>query len=301
MKKLSLALGIACPVACKGCYFAFPFDQLRESGFENKLISHKEVSKFIRYLVINHGLEKVTLCGGDPLSHPDMHYILEALKALPVKVSLDTVGTNLLKDAEMIFPVKMQSKYINVSYLKDYIDILGIPLDGSTQELCATFRVGRKDLFKETLDVLKKANAVDIPVSINTVVHKQNIDDLNNVLDILLSYHNIFRMQLFQFTPIGQMAFSNWNHFMISDDEFWGKISELRDTYGHRVLLDPKSNEMRINEYFMVDCFGRMYVPEIFGVEKGEAVKSDLQVLGNIKEETLYPEMLSKFKALKDA
>ena len=54
---------------------------------------------FLEY-IYTKGIRKVTICGGDPLTRPDILDLLKKIKEIGFFISLDTVGTSIIKSIE---------------------------------------------------------------------------------------------------------------------------------------------------------------------------------------------------------
>ena len=87
---LNLLGSQSCFIHCKGCY---NFSREEKKG---KTVSTEKIISFLQF-VYNTGCRKVTLCGGDPLTRKDIVDLLEKIKSIGFKISLDTVGIQLLK------------------------------------------------------------------------------------------------------------------------------------------------------------------------------------------------------------
>ena len=56
----------------------------------------------------------------------------------------------------------------------------------------------------------------NINICINTVIHKKNMDDIENIYNIIKNYKCIKKWQIFQFMPIGPMGRKNADLFEIN-------------------------------------------------------------------------------------
>ena len=106
---------------------------LEKNKKEGKYIPTDNIIEFLKF-AYDKGIKKVTLCGGDPLSREDIMQLLENIKQIGFNISLDTVGTPIIKDIKNkkgnILIKKLDSKKI-----ADNVDVIGIPIDGSTNEI----------------------------------------------------------------------------------------------------------------------------------------------------------------------
>ena len=88
---LNVFVSQSCFLHCKGCY---SFSREEEKG---KIVSTDNLIKFLEF-AHSVGVDKITLCGGDPLTRSDIIDLLEKIKKIGFNISLDTVGTSILND-----------------------------------------------------------------------------------------------------------------------------------------------------------------------------------------------------------
>lgn len=259
LKGINISVGRSCFVQCSGCYNYF--------GHNKNLLSTETILNFLKYLKDYHIINKVTLCGGDPLSRPDIIFLLKQIKNLGLLINLDTVGTPLLDDVETVFYGKQNISKIDPYHLVDLIDLLGIPIDGDSNDIMAQFRKKRPKIYEEQLSILEILEAANAKVCINTVVHKGNIDTLTNIYSIIKKYKAIKKWQIFQFMPIGPLGYKNRNLYLISDDSFFlvkeqiEKLVHMNNEPGF--VLEFKSCTSRKGIYLLVDSDGYAWVPKI--------------------------------------
>ncbi len=132
------------------------------------------------------GVSQVLLSGGEPLMHPQWKELIKNIKDLSLDVLLITNGLLLDKDA-ILFLSKTGIQKIGVSLdtinPKHYKDIRGVNIDKLLNNLKFISSNFSKDFCKN--------------ISLCCTVHKQNIDDLDELLDYSIS--NGFCLQ---FQPI---------------------------------------------------------------------------------------------------
>ena len=132
--RLSINISVArsCFVRCNGCYNHF--------GQSDKLVNTSTIIEFLKYAQ-SKGITKVTICGGDPLSRPDIISLLEEIKRLGFFINLDTVGTSIIGNVQTVFFGQNDIPKIDSKKLASLIDLIGIPVDGSTNEIATNFSV----------------------------------------------------------------------------------------------------------------------------------------------------------------
>jgi radical SAM protein len=130
------------------------------------------------------------LTGGDPLKRPDLLPIIQYARRRGVRTSL-TPSTTPLLTREMIFQVK------HSGLLR-----LALSLDGSTATLHNGFR-GVAGSYQHTLDAVAWCQEAHLPVQINTVLSRQNLTDIDNMVELLSSLRVIL-WSVFFLVPTGR-------------------------------------------------------------------------------------------------
>ncbi|PNQ82326.1 radical SAM protein [Paenibacillus sp. F4] len=279
-RSIQLSGGNKCFVRCPGCY----------NYFSNTDYATNDLLNFLSQFKGETNISKVTMAGGDPLAREDMPFILQSLKDMGFRINLDTVGLPLIKDA--IIGRNTLVKKISAEEIIQAVEIIGIPLDGSTDEIISTFRRGlRVDNIIEILEVLslKQAN-----ICINTVVHKQNYNDIIHIYDYLKKFEAIIKWQLFQYMPIGPGGFKNKHRFEIADDQF-NKLKKTIDSLHKGPLnIQFKSRLNRKNQYLLIDGEGVIWIPKQnrIGAWLNDDENNDRILLGHISEKNIVNNVL---------
>lgn len=285
---INLSVGRSCFVQCTGCYNYF--------GKNKENISTPTILNFLAYAK-KMGLQKVTLCGGDPLSRSDIVNLLEQIKGLGFFINLDTVGTPLLGSARTIFFGRQEVEAINPKTLASLVDLLGIPIDGSTNEVVSVFRSNRQNLLDEQLQILRLLNNNGAKICLNTVVHKQNIHDLINVPQLMRGFDNIVKWQFFQYMPIGPLGYKSREKFLVLDSDFQTFANNMpKHLHAQGFIGDAefKFRGGRKGNYLLIDSDGLAWAPQFSQGnswnEKYDANDNRI-ILGNINVETSYPQI----------
>jgi MoaA/NifB/PqqE/SkfB family radical SAM enzyme len=280
-ERLSLNISVArsCFVKCLGCYNHF--------GNSPNLISTQNIILFLT-AAKERKFNKVTLCGGDPLSRPNIIDLLKKIKTLGFFISLDTVGTPILGEAKTIFYGSSLINKINETDIAKYVDLVGIPLDGPSNETISLFRTERVNQFAEQILILKKLSSAHAQVCINTVVHQGNINYIEKMLPILNDFDGIKKWQFFQFMPIGPLGYKNRNTYEISDEDFFllkDKITKYKENFLKHIDLEFKAKAERKGNYMFVDSEGLAWVPNIAMNEEWDKQKDSTHkrlIIGDI-------------------
>lgn len=286
---LNISLSRACFVQCKGCYNHF--------GRMGKTVSSDAVVDFLAHCRAR-GFSKVTLCGGDPLARADIIPLLRNIKALGMTINLDTVGTPLLGPVPTRFFDRVEVDRVEAADLARLVDVIGIPVDGSSEDSVASFRSGRDSFLEEQLIILKTLDSADAKLCINTVVHKENIEDIPNILPLLEPFEAIIKWQLFQFSPTGPLGFRNRSSYLIADAVFDAVASEMRkNAIGSRLQdrLEFKSNANRKSSYLLIDSAGLAWIPRMSPGSDWDSEKdaNDLRIIiGDISKNDDYQSII---------
>lgn len=280
-RSIILSASASCFVACPGCY----------NYFGKHVIDTPTIIAFMKTMHQRYGTTKVTVGGGDPLTRPDIIDLLQALKELGLKLHLDTVGTAFLGNAHIKFMGKGIVPQVNCAEVARIVTLIGIPLDGSTDEVSQKFRVFSHVQEQERiLQLLENANA---DVCINTVVHKGNVEDLIDIQDILQRYTSVVEWQLFQFMPIGPLGYKNHENYEITIDAFncaVGKVQQRNRSSANPIRIVPKSKETRKGRYLLIDSEGNLWIPrQSFSKTWDDNDRNDQRiVIGNISQTDIF-------------
>jgi AdoMet-dependent heme synthase len=164
------------------------------------------------------------LTGGDPLKRPDIFDLVSYATQKGVRISLTPSATPLLT-REAIEKLK------NAGLAR-----LAISLDGPTAEIHDAFRKVPGS-FKWTLDAVRWAHELHLPVQINTTITRHNLQYLDQVIG-LMEQLDIVLWSVFFLVPTGRGSDID----LISAEEFEYVFAKLYET-SRRVLFDIKSTE----------------------------------------------------------
>jgi len=215
MKKICIAISRKCPMYCKGCIW---------NGRGLGQMSTQDIRKLLHQLAtLNY--KQVTLTGGDPLLREDFMDIIKYAKDNDLRVHLDTTGYPFL-DKEFL------NNY-SIKEICGLVDLFGIPLDGSNNSIVEIFRnesCNHLEKFEKIMNLLDKNG---VKVSINTVVHNRNLDDLQNIYNIITKYASVIRWELHQFS---NQTSNNMEH-IVKDSDFISSTRNLKNTKNIRISI----------------------------------------------------------------
>jgi radical SAM protein len=216
----------ACDLACVHCRAcAQPLRDLLE-------LSTKQAKKLIDDIV-ELKAPVFVMTGGDPLKRPDIFELVSYCRDRGVRASLTPSATPLLtKDA--------------IRKLKDAgLTRLAISLDGSVPELHDKFRQVDGS-YQCTLNAVRWAREIELPVQINTTITRHNLHDLDNMI-ALMEGLDIVLWSVFFLVPTGRGSSID----LISAEEFEQVFEKLYRT-AQRVTFDIKSTEAQHYRRFLL-------------------------------------------------
>jgi radical SAM protein len=237
------------------------------------------------------------LTGGDPIKRLDLFELICHARSVGVRVSLTPSATPLL------------TRDIIVRLKDAGLARLAVSLDGASAETHDAFR-GKSGSFARTLDAVRWANEVGLPVQINTTFSRRNIAEIDDIVT-LMERLKITLWSVFFLVPTGRGKLND----LLSAEEFesvFAKVYILSRTASfdiktteaqryRRFLLQKRAAERKLGigagaEFVRdTDAIGR--APRglndgkgfVFISHKGEVFPSGFLPLaaGNIREQEL--------------
>jgi radical SAM protein len=237
------------------------------------------------------------LTGGDPIKRPDLFELIDHARSIGVRVSLTPSATPLLTK-EIILRLKEAG-----------LARLALSIDGSSAETHDAIR-GMTGSFARTLDAVRWANEIGLPVQINTTFSRRNIAEIDEIV-ALMEKLNITLWSVFFLVPTGRGKLND----LLGAEEFesvFAKVYSLSKTaafdiktteaqHYRRFILQQRAVERKLGSVDSsvndraVDAIGR--APRglndgkgfLFISHKGEVFPSGFLPLsaGNIREQEL--------------
>ena len=251
------------------------------------------------------------LTGGDPIKRPDLFELISYARTVGVRVSLTPSATPLL------------TRDVVVRLKEAGLARLAVSMDGASAATHDSFR-GLSGSFARTLDAVRWANEVGLPVQINTTFSRRNIGEIDQIV-ALMEQLRITLWSVFFLVPTGRGKLND----LLSADEFesvFEKLHQLSKTatfdiktteaqHYRRFILQKKVAEKRagvhVESHVSSDEIGR--APRglndgkgfVFISHKGEVFPSGFLPLsaGSIRQqklETIYRES-PLFRDLRDS
>ena len=112
------------------------------------------------------------LTGGDPIKRPDLFELIHHARKVGVRVSLTPSATPLL------------TRDIIVRLKEAGLARLAVSMDGASAGTHDAFR-GMTGSFARTLDAIRWANEVGLPVQINTTFSRRNIAEIDDIVHLM--------------------------------------------------------------------------------------------------------------------
>ena len=276
---LNLFVSQKCFLYCKGCY---SFSRIEKAG---QTLDTQKIIEFLKY-AYDHGIDKVTLCGGDPLTRNDIINLLKMIKSIGYYISIDTVGTSIIRDV-----VKNDgtiTKKIDAKDLSELVDEIGLPIDGSNNEIFRKFRQTDFDLLSDQLKICNELNKYGINICINTVVHKENLNDAKLLCEIINKLNYIKKWQLFKYAPMGKYGVLNRKQFEISEIQFEEYKQNILNACLRKDIIDFKDFDVRTKLYMLIDNSGNAWIPEYNQgmFDNYNIVTDSRKIIGNITNQT---------------
>ncbi len=164
------------------------------------------------------------LTGGDPLKRPDVYDLVEYATSRKVRISLTPSATPLLT-REAIAELKRRG-----------LARLAISLDGPDAATHDNFR-RVPGSFDWTLNAVRWAHEVDLPVQINTTITRHNLHHLDRMIALLHDL-KIVLWSVFFLVPTGRGNAAD----LISAEEFEQVFAKMYETSAY-AAFDIKSTE----------------------------------------------------------
>jgi AdoMet-dependent heme synthase len=185
----------ACDLACVHCRASAQPDRhpMELSTNEGKALIDQIASMKVPVFV---------LTGGDPIKRPDLFDLIDHARSRGVRVSLTPSATPLLT-REIVARLKRAG-----------LARLAVSMDGASAETHDAFR-GMSGSFARTLDAVRWANEIGLPVQINTTFSRRNIAEIDAIVALIESL-NITLWSVFFLVPTGRGKLND----LLSADEF---------------------------------------------------------------------------------
>ncbi len=175
----------ACALACRHCRAeAVPGADPNQLSFDEGVKFLKQITEF------GDPFPQLILTGGDPLMRPDLYELIDEARKLGIGVSITPAATPALtRDV--------------LAKLKEHgVEGLGLSLDGSTAGRHDSIR-GVAGTFDRTIQAMKWAQELEMPLQVNTLVSAETSEDLPAIYELLKPF-GVARWSLFFLISVGR-------------------------------------------------------------------------------------------------
>jgi len=151
-----------CPLQCPYC--SNPVEMARNK----KELSTKtwlSIFKEAREL----GVAQLGFTGGEPLLKPDIDVLVRESSKMGFYTNLITSSVGMTRE-------KLET------FKKDGLDSIQISFQAENREL--NDKIAGKNSFQQKMDMIKLVKEYDFPLTLNIVLHRHNIDNIERILDI---------------------------------------------------------------------------------------------------------------------
>ena len=194
------------------------------------------------------GIRRVVFTGGDPLQRADAPDLIRFAKELGLETALSTTG-------DFVTPEILER-------LSPYLDLISLPLDGSTDEINArTKHPGHFHSFIRSLQWLRSHPTIDVKVC--TPVTRHNLHDVPAIARLVEGYSYSTQARVFYnvFQAFPRAMFSvKWENLLVTDEEF--SALEGRMKAGRNIHIHFLSHETLDKLYVMIFPDGSLIIPK---------------------------------------
>lgn len=215
----------------QNCLYCHRFLNVRELSYEK--------NKQILDNLIRDGVTHITWTGGEALLYPDLYKLIKFSKENGVYNRVITNGKLLVDNYDVL------------NYLSD----LTISLDSIRPQTNLKLGRGEKHFenIKNILDYIQNGKYKKLKVNVNTVVNKQNINEIKELGEFLNQY-KIGIWKLYNFIPLRETAQKNRQLFEITESEFDNAFQEVYEKYENiNNIVSKKQKELEKDVLIIAD------------------------------------------------
>ena len=211
--------------------------------------------------IIEFGTEQITWSGGEALLVPHATELIKYAKEHGIYNKITTNG-------KLLTPEKIEE-------LKPYIDLVALSIDSLKDE--TNIDLGRGIEHRKTVvDRIQHLMSAGVKVDVNTVVMKQNINDLDEMGSFFRENPISGKWKLMTFFPVRERALANKEMLEISDKAFLDAVHSLIQKYSDVKIMYMMNDQIQ-QQYPGVRANGDLLVTRDF---------KDI-ILGNMTGEVL--------------
>lgn len=173
------------------------------------------------------------LTGGDPIKRPDLFELIAHARKVGVRVSLTPSATPLL------------TRDVIVRLKEAGLARLAVSMDGACAETHDAFR-GMSGSFAKTLDAVRWAGEVGLPVQINTTFSRRNIGEIDAIV-ALMETLKLTLWSVFFLVPTGRGKLND----LLNAEEFEQVFAKIYDL-SKKSTFDIKTTEAQHYRRFVL-------------------------------------------------
>ena len=226
-------------------------------------INHFTLEEHLKILdkIISFGTDQITWSGGEALLVPHAVELIKYAKKKGIYNKITTNGKLLTKE--------------KIEELKPYVDLVALSID-SLQDV-TNIAIGRGiEHRKMVLDRIQTLMREGIKVDVNTVVMRQNIDDLEEMGAFFQENRLSGQWKLMTFFPVREKALKNKEYLEIPDELFLTEVHRIIDRYAD-IKITYMMNDQIQQQYPGVRANGDLLVTR----------HSQDRILGNMLDEMI--------------
>lgn len=205
-----------------------------------KELSYTEKQKVLQKIYDSNVVRKLTITGGEPLLYQDLFKLLNSVnKPIKLQLALVTNGICLADYDSNTNSFKINEELLNqvlktFSWISFSLDSYNEQYDTKTRNPLHFKRI------KFILDYISK-HKLNINIKINTLVSKQNYQNVEKIHNLISNYPMIKRWKLFRYVSNSNSSVKTDEYFNISDkafEEVKNYIKELESNIKEILFLD---------------------------------------------------------------
>ena len=174
-----------------------------------------------------------------------------------------------------------------IDEIEEYTDHITLSLDSLDDNVNDCLGRGIEHS-KHILELMEYLKNKDIILKLNSVVTKQNVNNINEIAQVV-SIYKIQRWKLFKFISLRGKSVKNKNEFDVENAEFENLINEIKKQRLNCQVIECKEKEIEEN-YLLINPIGD-FIVTINGKDK---VICNFEKIDKMNREVFYNELRRK-------
>lgn len=224
-------------------------------------------------LLIELKIDKITWTGGEALLYPHLFDLMK-------KAHYNNIKNNIITNGKLLNPNIIDE-------IEEYIDHITLSLDSLDDNVNDCLGRGIEHS-KHILELMEYLKNKDIILKLNSVVTKQNVNNINEIAQVV-SIYKIQRWKLFKFISLRGKSVKNKNEFDVENAEFENLINEIKKQRLNCQVIECKEKEIEEN-YLLINPIGD-FIVTINGKDK---VICNFEKIDKMNREVFYNELRRK-------